>query len=78
MKNSLLFTYNTNILVRFLTVNMKNFLSPILVTLLKMQSHYSQSRRENATPSSGTTPLAPYKDVSSSGHLSHIKGYKKV
>ena len=26
---------------------------PILVTLLKMQPHYSQSSRENATPSSG-------------------------
>ena len=42
---------------------------PILVTLLKMQSHYSQSRRENATPSSGTSALAPYKEVSSSGTL---------
>ena len=27
---------------------------PILVTPLKMQPHYSQSSRENATPSSGT------------------------
>ena len=26
---------------------------PILVTLLKMQPHYSQSSRENATPSTG-------------------------
>ena len=25
--------------------------------------HYSQSRRENATPSSGTSPLASYKEV---------------
>ena len=33
---------------------------PILVTLLKMQPHYSQSSRENATPSSGTSPLACY------------------
>ena len=38
---------------------------PILVTLLKMRPHYSQSSRENATPSSGTSPLAPYKEVPS-------------
>ena len=37
---------------------------PILVTLLKMRPHYSQSSRENATPSSGTCPLASYKEVS--------------
>ena len=36
---------------------------PILVTLLKMQPHYSQSSRENATPSSGTSPLALYTEV---------------
>ena len=40
---------------------------PILVTLLKMQSHYSQSSRENETPSSGTSPLANYKEVPSPG-----------
>ena len=34
---------------------------PILVTLLKIQPHYSQSSRENATPSSGTSPVASYK-----------------
>ena len=28
---------------------------PILVTLMKMQSPYSQSSRENATPSSGAS-----------------------
>ena len=32
--------------------------NPILVTLLKMQPHYSQSSRENVTPSSGTSLLA--------------------
>ena len=34
---------------------------PILVTILKMQPRYSQSSRENATPSSGTvfTPPPP-------------------
>ena len=35
----------------------------ILVTPLKMQPHYSQSSRENATPSSGTSPLASYKEA---------------
>ena len=34
---------------------------PILVTLLKMRPHYSQSSRENVTPSSGTSPVASYK-----------------
>ena len=28
-----------------------------------MRPHYSQSSRENATPSSGTSPLATYKEV---------------
>ena len=36
---------------------------PILVTLLKMRPHYRQSSRENATPSSGTSPLTSYKKV---------------
>ena len=71
MKNTLLFICSTNILVRLLTVNMKNCLTPknpkmcdpILVTLLKMRPHYSQSSRENATPSGGTSPLASYKEV---------------
>ena len=71
MKNNLLLIYSTNILVRLLTVNIKNFLTPknpkmcdpILVTVLKRRPHYSQSSRENATPSSGTFPLASYKEV---------------
>ena len=54
-----------------LTVNMKNCLTPknpkmcdpILVTLLKMRPHYRQSSRENATPSTGTSPLTSYKKV---------------
>ena len=33
---------------------------PVLVTVLKMQLHDSQSSYENATPSSGTSPLASY------------------
>ena len=36
---------------------------PQLVTTLKMRPHYSQSRRENATPSSGASPLASYVEV---------------
>ena len=71
MKTTLLFIYSTNILVRLLTVN-KNCLIPknrkmcdlILVTLLKMRPHHSQSNRENATSSRGTSPLASYKEVS--------------
>ena len=66
MKNTLLFICGTNILVRLLTVNMKDCLTPknpkkcdpFLVTLLKMRPHYCQSSRENVTPSSGTSPLA--------------------
>ena len=36
---------------------------PILETLMKLQFHYSQSSCENATLSSGTSPLACYKEV---------------
>ena len=46
---------------------------PILVTLLKMQPHYSQSSRENATPSSGTSPLASYK-----GFLTNLWGSRQM
>ena len=71
MKNTLLFIYSTNILVRLLTINIKNCLSPknlkmydpILATLLKVWPHYSQSSRENAIPSIGTSPLASCKEV---------------
>ena len=67
------FISSTNILVRLLTGNIKNSLTqelapdlppknpkmcdPILVTLLKMRPHYSQSSHENATP------LTSYKAV---------------
>ena len=37
---------------------------PILVTLMKLQPHYSQSSRENATPSNVKSPLACYLEVS--------------
>ena len=71
MKNTSLFTYSTNFLVRLLTVNVKNFFypkspkmcDPILVTPLKMRPRYSQSRRENSTLSSGASLLASYKEV---------------
>ena len=36
---------------------------PILVRLFKMRPHNSQSSCENATPSSSTSPLASYKEV---------------
>ena len=42
---------------------------PILVTLLKMRPHYGQSSRKNATPSSGTSPLASYKAVPPPGFV---------
>ena len=67
MKNALPFTYSKNILVRLLTVNMKNCLTqesknvrPLQVTLFKMRPHYSQS--------SGTSPLASYKKVTPPHH----------
>ena len=45
----------------FLTTKIPTIYEPILVTLsgtlLKMELHYSQSSRENETPSSGTSPL---------------------
>ena len=46
-----------------LTPKNQKMRDPILVTLSKMRPHYSQSTRENATPSSGTPPLASYKEV---------------
>ena len=36
----------------------------IEVTLLNMQPYHGQTSLENATPSSGTSPLASYKEVS--------------
>ena len=54
---------------------------PVVVTLLKMQPHYSQSSHENGTPSSGTSPLASYKEVplpprdKGQDHLLRLPGY---
>ena len=67
-KGHLLFTYSTNILVRLLTVNMKNCLAPEKQKmcdpiLLKLRPLDSQPSCENGTPSSGTSSLAPHKEV---------------
>ena len=67
MKNTLLFICSTNILVRLRTVNMTNCFTPknpkmcdpILETLLKMRPHYSQSSRQNATPSPHCQEVPP-------------------
>ena len=40
-----------------------------------MGPHYSQSSHENATPSSGTSPLASLKGVPSPGSLAFLLGY---
>ena len=61
MKNTLLFICSSNILVRLLIVNMENCLTPQKSE--NVRPHYSQSSRENATPSSGTASLASYKEV---------------
>ena len=58
----ILLTENFPILNPYLPQKSEN-LRPILVTLLKMRPHYSQSSRENVTPSSGTSPLASCKGV---------------
>ena len=60
MKNTLLFNYSTNILVRLLTVNMKNCLTP---KNPKMCDPTSGNSIENATPSRGTSLLASIKEV---------------
>ena len=75
MKNTLLFV--TNILVHLLTVNMKNCLNPPKSE--NVRPHYSQSSRENVTPSSRTSLLACYKEVPPSpGHDSRPKRAKSV
>ena len=71
MKNTLLFTYSTNSPGTFANRKYEDFSYPknpkmcnlILETLLKMRPHYSQSSRENPTPSSGTSPLASIKEA---------------
>ena len=74
MKNTLLFTYIRNKHPgTFANRKWEDLSYPknlkmrdtIRVALLKMQPHYNQSSRENATPSIGTSPLASYKEVPS-------------
>ena len=40
-----------------------DFVRPHSSFLLKMRPHYSHSSHQNATPPSGTSPLATYKEV---------------
>ena len=56
-------------LIKFSHPKNPKICNPILVTLLKMRPHSSQSSRENATPSSSTSPLASYKEVTPPGCL---------
>ena len=71
MKNSLLFTCSTKNCGTFANSKYEELsypknqkmCDPVLVTLLKMRPHYSQSSRENATSSSDTSPLTSYKEV---------------
>ena len=63
-------TKSISIYFFFLTPKIRKCAIPIRVTLLKMQPHSSQSSRENATPSSGTSPLASYKGVPPSPGIS--------
>ena len=55
MKNSLLSTYSTNILVLLLSVDMNNFLTP---KIRIVRTHSS-----NSIETSGTSPLGSYKEV---------------
>ena len=61
------------------SVNMKNFLTenvrPHFIYSIETEPHYGQSSRENATTSSGTYPLASYKEVPS---LDMKTGHEKV
>ena len=59
MKNTLLFTYSANILVRLLTVTWRT----VLLEKSENVGPHSSNSIENATPSSGTSPLASYKEV---------------
>ena len=69
MKNTLLFTYSTNILVRLLTEELsypktQKMSDHILVTLLKTQPHYGQSTQSwTRNPAQRHIPLASYKEV---------------
>ena len=47
----------------FLALKVSKLYDLIIVTILKMQPHYSRSSRENATPFSGTSPSAYNKEI---------------
>ena len=61
MKTTLLFICSTNILVRLLTINMENCLTPKKSE--NVRPHFIQSSLENGAPSSGISPVASYKEV---------------
>ena len=71
MKNTLLFICSTNILVHLLTVKYEGMSYPKKSKNVRPHSsnsienapHSSHTSRENATPSSNTSPLASYKEV---------------
>ena len=62
----------------FFTRQIPKMCDPILATVLKMQSHYSQSSRENATPSSGTSSLAFNKEVPPGAGSCNVVGLRIV
>ena len=70
----------TNILVSLLKYEELSYpknqkmCATILVALLKMSPHYNHSSRENATPSSGASPLGSNKEVPPSPGLSLEEG----
>ena len=62
----------------FLALKVSKLYDLIVVTILKMQPHYSRSSRENATPFSGTSPSAYNKEIFSppqGAHLLSVGGY---
>ena len=66
MKNTLLFTYSTKNSGTFANRKYEELSyskkSENVALHSRMRPHYSQSSRENKTPSSGTYPLVPYKE----------------
>ena len=72
--------HGTNILVSLLKYEELSYpknqkmCATILVALLKMPPHYNHSSRENATPSSGASPLGSNKEVPPSPGLSLEEG----
>ena len=65
MKNTLLFTYSTNILVRLREYEEL----PYPKKSENVRPHHSQSSRDNTNPSSDTSPLASYKEFPPPGDV---------